>query len=163
MPRRRWTACLPLVLSGALALPAPASATVVVQRGMKGVRIGMTVSQVRDRAGKPDRVSFTRHPIIGRTRVWSYGLTRITFDGPSTAARVITTTTTSRHERLANGVGVGSTRAAVARMVPAVKCRVEFGYDHCYVGVYEAGRIVTDFAISGQGRVKRITVGRIID
>ena len=156
----RW----PLALLVSFVLCAePAAATVVPQKGMKGVRVGMTVAQVRERAGKPDRVSFNRHPIVGRTRVWSYGLTRITFDSAARDAKVITLTTTSRRERLANGIGVGSTRAAVARMVTGVTCRVEFGYDHCYVGEYRVGRIVTDFAISDLGRVTRITVGRVID
>ena len=130
---------------------------------MKGLELGMTRDDVRAQLGSPDRASIVAHPIIGRTRVWRYGLTRATFDGTAEDARVISLDTTSRRERLANGIGVGSSRAAVARRVPRVRCRVEFGIDHCHIGEFLAGRVVTDFAISSRGRVKRITVGRVID
>jgi hypothetical protein len=151
------------LLAAALAPPATASATVVPQRGMRELRLGMTPAQVRDRLGAPDRSGVTRDPIIGSTRVYRYGLTRVTFDGTSARARVITLSTTSRRERLANGIGVGSTRAAVARRVPRVRCVVEFGVDHCHVGQFRAGRVVTDFRMSSRGRVTRIVIGRVID
>jgi hypothetical protein len=96
-------------------------------------------------------------------RVWSYGLTRVTFDGDRRSARVIGLETTSRRERLANGVGVGSTKATVKRRVRGVRCLVEFDYDHCFLGAFRAGRVVTDFAIDRRGRVGRIVVARVID
>jgi hypothetical protein len=151
-----------VIAAVALAVPASAAAVIVPQRGMAGARIGMTVGQVRDKVGKPTHIAFVRHPIIGRIRVWSYGRTRVTFDGDGRSARVIAMDTTSRRERLANGIGVGSVRAAVDTRVPGARCKVEFGFDHCWVGEFRAGRIVTDFAIKG-GRVMRVSVARVID
>jgi len=103
------------------------------------------------------------HEIMGRVRELRYGLTVFTFNGRGETAELITTSTTSRSERLANDIGIGSTRAAVDRRVPRTRCRVEFGFDHCFIGTFRAGRVVTDFHISKAGRVKRIVVGRVID
>jgi hypothetical protein len=146
-----------------LAPATAARATVVPQQGMKGLRLGMTPAQVRATLGSPDWFAFVRDRIIGRTRVWRYGLTRVSFDGATSRARVLTLDTTSPHERLANGIGVGSTRAAVDRRVRGTRCVREFRLDHCFIGRFAAGRTVTDFVISRRGRVKRIVVGRVVD
>ena len=157
------TRTLVLALLVLAALPAAASAVVVPQRGMKGVRIGDTVGEVRARLGTPDASAVVDNEIIGRQRVFRYGRTRISFNGATRTSTVITMTTTSRRERLANGIGVGSTRRAVARRVRGVRCRIEFGVDHCQIGRSLPGRRVTDFLIGRNKRVKRITVGVVID
>jgi hypothetical protein len=51
----------------------------------------------------------------------------------------------------------------VARKVPGVRCRVEFGSDHWYVGSFGPGTRVTDFLIGATGGVRRVTVGYVID
>jgi hypothetical protein len=150
------------VLIAALAGAGAAEARVLPGTGMKGVTIGMTLKQVRDRLGAPDKMAFPRSEIMGRYRVYRYGLTRISMELAS-PGRVFSLDTTSPRERTASGVGVGSTEAQVLRGVSGAKCLVEFGYRHCYAGRWEPGRIVTDFPISQTGRVKRITVGRVID
>jgi hypothetical protein len=151
-----------VVLAIALLFAPPAGARVVPQRSIKGIELQMTVDEVREVAGSPDRVAFVQNPIIGRTRVWRYGKTRVGFDGDGDDAKVINLDTTSRGERLANGIGVGSTRRRVRRRVKNVRCRVEFGVDHCYLGRFVAGRRVTDFRLT-DGRVSRIVVGIVID
>ena len=70
--------------------------------------------------------------------------------------------TRSANERTSVGIGVGSTRAQVKARVPAVRCLKEFGYDHCYVGAWKPGRVITDFALAG-GKVTRVTIGYVID
>ena len=152
-----------IVLAALLAAPAAAQATVVPQQGMKGARLGMTVAQVEDRLGEPSRSRIVTDEIMGRVRELRYGLTVLTFNGAEDSSELITSSTTSRTERLANGIGIGSTRAAVDRKVARTRCKVEFGLDHCYIGSFTPGRIVTDFHISKAGRVKRIVVGRVID
>jgi hypothetical protein len=146
----------------ALALPGSAGATVVPQRSIMGIRLGMTVKEVRTRAGMPDGVAFVQHPIIGRTRVWRYGRTRATFDGDGPRAKVINVDTTSRRERLANAIGVGSTRRSVRTRVARVHCDREPGLDHCWIGEFRAGRTVTDFRMR-RGRVARIVIGIVVD
>jgi hypothetical protein len=129
---------------------------------MKGIRLGMSVREVRDRLGAPDKIAFRRDEIQGRIRIYAYGLTRASFS-PGDGARVNSISTTSRHERTSRGVGVGSRRAVVAGKVPGVRCRVEFGTDHCSIGTFAPGRRVTDFLIGTNGRVLRVTVGFVID
>jgi hypothetical protein len=146
-----------------LAAAAPAGAAIVPQRSIKGARLGATVAQVRDKLGAPDKVIFTRHPIIGRVRVYKYGLTYVRFNGTGADAEVSSVDTTSRAERTSKGIGVGSTRAQVAARVPGVKCEVESGFDHCYLGEFTAGRTVTDFRITSTGRVGRVVVGYVVD
>jgi len=158
----RRAALLLAVLSLA-ALPSVAGAVVVPQKGMMGVRLGDTVREVRERLGPPDALAFVDNDIVGRQRIYRYGKTRFLFDGASRTARVITMNTTSRRERLRNGIGVGSTRRAVAMKVKGVRCRIEFGVDHCQIGRTMIGRRVTDFLIGARKRVTRITIGRVVD
>ena len=141
---------------------APASATIVPQQGMLGVELGDRVREVRKTLGPPDGIRFVRNEIIGRQRIYHYGRTLIAFDGDGRRARVINLTTRSRRERLANGVGVGSTKREVMRKVDGVKCPVDEMF-HCYVGRLLPGRRVTDFRIGPRGRVTDVSVGRVID
>lgn len=141
---------------------APAYAQIVPQRGIKGIRLDMTVREVRDRLGVPDRIIFEEDPIQGRIRVYAYGLTRASFS-PGDDARVTGMSTTSRRERTSRGVGVGSARATVARKVPGVRCRIEYGFDHCYIGSLTPGTRARDFLIGSNGRVRRVAVGIVID
>ncbi len=153
-----------LVVLAALsaALPATAGATIVPQRGMLGVELGDSVTEVRDRLGAPDGIRFQENEIIGRQRLYFYGRTVVGFNGDDRDATVIFLSTRARRERLANGIGVGSTKAEVMRRVRNVKCPVEEAF-HCYLGRFEPGRRVTDFRFGRRGRVNEITVGRVID
>ena len=159
---RRMCLALSVSVLVSVAVPSVSEATIVVQRGMKGVRLGMTADDVRRVLGRPDKVGYPRHPILGSFKLYRYGATTISIHR-SRSGTVFNLTTTSRRERTANGIGVGSSERAVDHGVRGSRCRTEFGYRHCYVGSYRPGRRVTDFAISRTGRVKRITIGFVID
>ena len=145
----------------ALAVSATADARIVPQQGIKGVTLDMTDRQVRAKLGRPDGIAFKRHEIIGRSKTYRYGLTKILI-GPG-SGKVLSITTTSRAERTSSGVGVGSTERAVDTRVRNSTCKTEFGLRHCYVGSFRPGRRVTDFFISRTGRVTSVTVGIVID
>jgi hypothetical protein len=145
-----------------LALPSAAGATIVPQQGMLGVKLGDTVREVRAQLGAPDGIRFEDNEIIGRQRLYFYGRTIIGFDGDAKGAKVINLSTRSRSERLANGIGVGSTKREVMRKVAGVKCPVDEGF-HCYLGRFVAGRRVTDFRLSSAGRVTAVEIGRVVD
>ena len=160
MLRRRALTCGAIVLAAtALASTPMASGTIVPQRAMAKVSLGMNRAQVERVAGKPLRVE-RRHNEFG-------SLTRLVYPGPVTVdfqgnATVTAVWTTGKTERTSRGVGVGSTRAQVLRLVPGARCETTAGFAHCYVGSFEPGRRVTDFRLSN-GRVTRVTVGFVID
>ena len=154
---------MPAALTALLLLPATAGAVIVPQKSIKGIELDMTVAEVRELRGSPDRFRTVSDPFAGRAREWRYGLTTVLFSSTRSDAQVVTVQTRSRTERTAAGVGVRSRRATVRSKVPGVRCLVEFSYDHCFVGRWRAGQVVTDFAIDGRGRVSRVTLGRIRD
>ncbi len=159
----------PLIVVIAVAAAPPAAAApadavgVVPQLSIRGVKIGMGSDEVRrtQRRG-PDRSYSRLHPVLKRTLHWVYGRMTVVFDGTKAGRRVFTVTTTSRKDRTASGVRVGSTEAAVKRGVAGIVCRTELGYRRCVLGTEKAGRIITDFLISRQGRVARISLSRVL-
>ena len=147
-----------VVVAAALALAAGAQAAIVPQQGIGGARLGMSQKAVRAALGAPTTV---RRPPneLAPTVVYTYPAVQVTFFGGFRATSVATR---SAAQRTAGGVGVGSTEARVAAAVPGVRCVTDSGHRHCYVGVWQPGRKVTDFTIR-KGRVTRVTVGFVID
>jgi hypothetical protein len=143
-----------------LVAAAPAGASIVVQQGMLGVKLGMTAAQITARLGPPDAVSHPSNEIFGRFTRYRYGEVRIElFDSNSQAFHFYTD---GRSARTTKGVGVGSPESYLKTAVAGVKCRNEGGVRLCNVGQLEAGRIVTTFRIRN-GRVSRVEIGRVID
>jgi hypothetical protein len=142
----------------ALALPAAAGARIVPQRGIAGANLDMTMRQVFDKLGKPDRVTHPKSPIFGSYTTWYYGRTSVDMFRTGDK-KVFNVSTTSRGQKTSAGVGVGSTSAAVKKSVKRVHCDLQ----HCYVGRFEGGEKVTDFALSKNGRVTRVTIGYVLD
>jgi hypothetical protein len=146
------------VVVGALVVAGEASAKIVIQRGMAGVELGMTKSTVLATLGNPVHIKNSTNDFGSFTRFDYVNLT-VLFQG---GRRVSALRTTSRAERTAAGIGVGSTVAAVKAKVPRVKCAKEFGFRHCYVGAFKPGRVITDFLLRN-GRVWQVVVGRVLD
>jgi hypothetical protein len=155
---RTSLAALAAILS-ALAVPAGASAMVQLDRGIAGARLGNTRAEVRAALGKPARViegSNDFGPFVSLR--YRGGLT-VNLQGTK---RVSSVSTTGRGDRTAAGVGVGSSEAAVKAKVKGVKCETIAGSRSCHTHEFTAGQRLTDFLIRG-GKVKRITVGRVLD
>ena len=140
------------------AVAAVASAAIVPQRGIAGVRLEMTKAQVRAVLGAPRRAVHGSNE-FGSFTVYRYRGLRITFQGNR---RVTDVFTTRPGERTARGVGVGSTEAQVRARVAGVRCRAESGFRHCFVGRFLPGRRVTDFRIK-HGHVTSVDVGFVVD
>jgi hypothetical protein len=144
------------VLAVSLVAPVTASALIQVDRGIAGARLGNTKAQVRAALGQPRRV-VTGNNIFGPFTVFRYaGGVRVTFQSGN---RVTAAATTGLGDRTARGVGVGSTRRAVRRRVPGVRCEA---VGICQTGTSEPGDRITAFFIS-RGRVFRVSVGIVID
>ena len=157
----KWVAaaCAGLVLASAASASAAGAGRLVVQKEIHGVRLGMTQSQVKATAGTPRKVERTTTE-LGSSTIYRYRTYSVTFFN---GARVSQVDTQSVVERTTKGIGVGSSRAAVAAKVSGAKCVKEVGYDHCYVGTWKAGSTITDFAIGTGGRVWRVAIGYVID
>ena len=152
------------------AVPAPAvaelvtaRAPIVVQSSIRGVALGMTPTEVRGALGAPKASVVLPNPIIGKVRIWRYSGLRITFDGVGRGRTVLSVTSTSKGDRTAAGIGVGSREPEVRRLVPGARCATRYGYRSCTVGGGQAGRIATDFSVSGAGKVTRVTLSRVVD
>ncbi len=141
-----------------LVLASPVEARVVVQHGMAGLRLHTTMAQVKAKLGTPTKVRRGRNE-FGRYTEFVYPRVTVSFQG---GVRATGFRTSSRVERTAQGIGVGSTEAAVKAKVARVVCRTESGFRHCFVGRFLPGRVVTDFRIR-HGRVASITLGYVLD
>ena len=141
-----------------LGCAAVASAAIVPQRGIAGVRLGMTKAQVRATLGAPAAAVHGSNDFGSYTSYRYRGL-RVTFQGNR---RVTAVFTTRRTEQTAAGVGVGSTEGQVRAQVAGVRCRTESGFRHCFVGRFLAGKRVTDFRIK-RGHVTSVTVAFVLD
>lgn len=165
---------LALVATCALAMPAVAAAaepapgtsangSLVPQGSIRGVKVGMTLAQVRERLGSPASDRPTRHPILGLTRTLRYGQLTVSFDGRASTSPATAVMTESRGDRTAAGLGVGSSESQLRAGLKGLRCEKRYGYRTCTLGVLRPGRLVTDFSLTSAGRVKRVTLGRVID
>ena len=141
-----------------LATAAAASATIVPQRSIAGVRLEMTKAQVRSTLGAP-RSAVHGSNEFGAFTIYRYRGLRVTFQGNRTVTAILTTRAS---ERTAAGVGVGSTEGQVRAKVAGVRCGTESGFRHCFVGRFLPGKRVTDFRIK-RGRVTSVDVGFVVD
>ena len=156
----KWSCVALLGALVALALAAPASATIRPQRGMAAVRLGMTQSEMRMILGAPTHVRQGLNDFGPYTQFLYPGSIRVTFQGNR---RVTGISTRGRTERTLRGVGVGSTEAAVRSKVGHVRCETIAGSRTCHVGSFEPGNRVTVFLIGRRGRVVTVTVGFVLD
>ena len=155
------------MLLGAFSAGAGADVTarppIVPQASIRGVALDMTPSEVRSRLGAPSASGISLNPIIGKVRIWRYPGLRIVFDSVKAGRTVLSVTTTSRNDRTSADVGIGSAEGDVQRLVPGVRCATRYGYRSCMVGGSKPGQVATDFAISGAGKVTRVSLSTVID
>ena len=149
-----------LVLLGALALlvPAPASAIIQLDKGIAGVRLNNTKTQVKAALGQPKKIQNGTNPFGSFTRFVYAGRITVLFQG---GQRVTSVSTRGLGDRTARGVGVGSTEAAVKNKVAGISC-VPGAIRVCHTNSLSAGQRVTAFIIKN-GRVTRVDVGLVID
>jgi hypothetical protein len=158
MRRWRWIACL--VVLSALAAAAPAAAVIRPQKGMGGVRLDMTQTQMRDVLGEPTRTKQGMNDFGPYTQFLYPHSIAVTFQGNR---RVTGISTRGRSEKTERGVGVGSREADVQAKVGHVRCETIVKSRTCHVGRFEPGKRVTVFLISKKGRVATVTVGFVVD
>jgi hypothetical protein len=142
-----------------LAIPVAAQAMVQIDRGIAGARLGNSQAEVRAALGKPTWVIRGTND-FGPFVTFRYrGGLQVNFQG---RRKVSSVSTSGRGDRTAAGVGVGSSEASVKAKVKGVRCETVAGSRSCHTHAFTAGQRVTDFLLGG-GKVKRITVGRVLD
>src|SRR5215208_5880232 len=130
----RRLAAVVTVAAVLVAAAADASATIVPQKGMSGVALGMTKAQVRARLGGPVGTGAGR---------WYYARVWVGFRG----GRVTEVTTTRSTERLRNGLGVDSSESSLRSSYPALTCAAATPFRRCRLGGGAPGTRATDFMI----------------
>jgi hypothetical protein len=147
------------ILAVSLLMPASSGAIIQLDRGIAGARIGNTKAEVRAALGNPNRVRNGTND-FGPFTVFRYtGGISVTFQGRT---QVTAVTTTGLGDRTSRGVGVRSTENAVEQRVPGVSCETFSGTRICQRGEGLPGQRITAFFLRN-GRVTRVTVGRVID
>ena len=152
-----------LALIASVALVAPASASIVPGRGMAGVGLRMSETQVRARLGAPARITRTRGALGFVVTRLNYRLIDVDLQRLGGKRVVIRVLTTHPGERTASGVGVGSPVAAVQRL-PRVHCWWKGGAHYCGIGSRaKPGSRFTMFWISARQRVALVSVSLAVN
>jgi hypothetical protein len=133
------------------------SGTIVPQRGMVRVTLGMHPAKVRSILGVPPKIRRASNT-FGAYSIYKYRGVAVTFQG----GKVVAIETSSKRVKTASGVGVGSTEGAVRSGVPGTRCRTDGGVRHCFVGAFLPGKRVTDFFFK-KGVVRRVVIGFVLD
>lgn len=144
---------------GLIAGASPATAMIVPQQGMAGVRIGMDKSTVRDKLGKPRKVVTGHNDFGAYTRYRFRRKISVLFQSGSTVTSI---RTSGGAERTKEGIGVGSSESSIKNAFPHVKCRTLVRSRSCYLGELSPGKRVTDFQLR-KGTVRWVSIGLVID
>jgi len=139
-------------------LAGTAGGAIAPQKGIAGVKLGMSQAKVRSVLGKPVSVVHGKND-FGKYTMFRYIRLQVIFQGNSAVTDV---STSRKSERTRSGAGIGSTEDQIKAKVAGVKCKVESGFHHCFVGRFLPGKRVTDFLFAND-RVVRVDIAIVID
>lgn len=153
-PRRIFIIAAVTALAGA----APAQARIVPNRGMAGVRLGMSQQRVLDILGDPS-TDFTYRSGI-TTYAYEKLRLRVSFlPGGGDTNDVFMLFTNGRRERTKEGVGVGTGESTLRRRLHGEHCFSNSVGRFCTLGGGDEGAgPETSFAIGRRHRVKSVRI-----
>jgi hypothetical protein len=157
---RKRSLALAAATTFALTSASTAEAVIQVQKGITGIRLGMSQARVKASLGNPSRTKTGHNDFGPFTQFFYPGGITVTFQGNTSVSAVAIT---GRSDRTPSGVGVGSTEKQVKNGIRGIKCQTRAAARDCHVGAFRAGRRVTDLILGPNGRVTRVTVGFVID
>ena len=165
MPTRAF--CFSLL--ALLVLAAPASATIVPNKGMAGVELSMCQERVIEILGFPDR-TFGSNDVFGFVSRYYYnerGLKLEFRKGPGRCLVLGSIRTTKGQERTVEGVGKGTMRKTLRAKLRGEKCRTfkvgKKRHRICWLGSFTPSKPITEFRIDSKGRVNNVRVAYVID
>jgi hypothetical protein len=132
---------------------APASASIVVNRSIAGVKLGMSQQQVLNLLGSPNTT--VTNPALDTIYTYKRRGLAITFHPRGSTNDVTTIELTKAGERTASGVGVGSTYRAVRKGISGERCVRAPNPRQRWCTVL-SGRRQTTFVISSRKRVHEV-------
>ncbi len=162
------TRALLLSLLALLVLAAPASATIVPNKGMAGVEIGDCQERAIEVLGAPDR-TFGSNDIFGFVSKYYYNARGLKLEfrrGPGRCLVLSSIRTTKGQERTKEGVGKGTLRKTLRAKLRGEKCRTYTRPKRirvCWLGSRTPSRPITEFRIDSKGRVNNVRVATVID
>jgi hypothetical protein len=118
----------------------------------------MTESQVRAKLGSPLRLRSGSN-LFGHWRQLVYRRVSVSFQSGN---KVTSLLTKSALVQTMTGVRVGWTLAQVRTGLNGETCRREFGVNHCWIGNWEPGQVISEFRLK-QNRVSEISIGYVFD
>jgi hypothetical protein len=131
-----------LASAAVLAVPAMASARIVINDSIAGVHLKMTRAQVRKLLGAPKRISAVASA-QGTDKLWTYRKLHVLF---GTDHKVLSVDTTRANQWTAARIHVGSTKAQVKAAYPSV--RFTGGSGGGLIGAAQNGDPGTSFVIT---------------
>jgi hypothetical protein len=150
---------LPLTLLLTAVLAASAAASIRLNVGIDGVKIGQTPAQVRANLGTPSSVKNGSDQVSSFT-IYRYKALKMVIEFRGT---VVTITSTGLGDRTATGVGVGSTEARLKAGVKGLTCEaVSPGRRICHTKIGNNGSRTTTFRLTS-GKITEVDVAILAD
>jgi hypothetical protein len=146
---------LGLAMMAVLCFAAPAAGTIVPGRGIAGITLRMTESQVRSRLGGPLLITRTRGALGFLVTRLHYRRIDVDLQRLDGRLAVISVLTTRPAERTESGVGVGSPIAAVEGLAGAY-CWWEASTRYCGIG--RRSKPLSRFTMFWIGADRRVTL-----
>jgi hypothetical protein len=135
---------------------APASAEIVVNQSVAGVKLGMSQEEVLDLIGDPDTT--VTNPAFDTTYTYRGKGIKVVFAPNGDTNDVTTVIVYRRGEATATGVGIGSTLKALRDGVPKVRCVRAPNRKHLWCSP-RSRRIHTTFVVTSTKKVRQIVFG----
>jgi hypothetical protein len=150
------------MLAAFVSLASVAVASIVIQKSIAGVRLGVSENDVVATLGQPrhtTNLGSSGNPAGQPQKALDYGLTDVTITG----GVVTEVKTTSQWQKTSNNVRVGISETALRSKVAGLSCHGSGYRRFCIKGALLPGKPITTFSISAKKKVKAISLATIID
>jgi hypothetical protein len=147
-------------LAVALVLPAVGHGRIVPNKSIGSVVLGMSMAEAEVAAGTAEETIRTQDPYTGKAQtILVFRTFEARIEVGNTITRLITR---GKRERIENGIGPGSTRAALKRVYPGAKCVGTARVALCTIGRPKLrGAAVTEFPVR-KGKVTEVRVYTVL-